>query len=103
MAQPNVNPSPKARFQSVAQNITAHRAMLERDSFDKATDAAMLQYSADLATQNRDGNCAMAMGFKLQGAMEFLQTLKLLAEVGQAPAKRVDTDNLPDVNQLRKQ
>ena len=101
--QPNVNPTPKARFQSAPQNITAHHAMIERDSFDKAADAALLQYCADMAQQTRDGNSAMAMGFKLQGALEYLQTLKLLEETGPTPVARKDLDNLPNVSHLQKQ
>ena len=100
---PNVNPSPQARFQSVPQNITQHRAMIERPSFDISADAAMIEYSARLSKGNVTSNEAMASGFKIQGAHEFLMVLKTLAEASPPPAARRDTDNLPNIDQLKKQ
>lgn len=103
MSQPNVNLSPRARFQLVRNAITSHRALIEHAQFDPSTDAAMLEYQSQLAMQNKDGNSAMANGFKIQGAIEYLQTLKQLAEAGYTHTPRKDLDNLPDVGQLRKQ
>ncbi len=104
MAQPpNINPSPKGRFQFTADNIRLHRAMLEHPSFDKSSDAALLEYAASLSKQNSNGNEAMASGFKLQGAMEFLQFLKTLAETAPVIVARKDLDNLPDAGQLKRQ
>jgi hypothetical protein len=90
---PVINPSPRTRFQQDVLSVTKHRAMLEMPSFTAATDAAMLQYQAELAARCNDGNSAAAMGFKLLGAHEYLQTLKLLAE-SPRPAPAVPNDNL---------
>ena len=100
---PNPNPSPKARFQSVQGNIAAHKLLLEHAHLERSLDFAMLEYQAQLATRITDPNSAMAAGSKLQGALEFLQTFKLLAETGPVLLARKDVDNLPDVAQLRKQ
>jgi hypothetical protein len=103
MDRPQVNPSPKTRFQAVNGHISAHRSMIELPAFDRAADAAMLEYSAFTTQQNVDGNSAMATGFKLQGAREFLAVFKTLAEQFAPTVARKDLDNLPDVNNLRKQ
>lgn len=104
MAQPvNPNPSPRARFQSVQGNITAHKALLENPYFDRGCDFAMLEYQRLLAEQVKDPNTAMSAGAKLQGALEFLQTLKTLAEAAPVMLARKDLDNLPDVGQLKRQ
>jgi hypothetical protein len=54
----------------------------------------MLEYMSQLAQRANDGNTAAAMGLKLQGALEFLQTMKMLGETPRlAPAQR-SNDNL---------
>lgn len=73
--------------------ISEHRAMVSSDTFERSTDSAMLQYQSLVAGQVANGNDAIAAGFKLQGALEFLQTLKLLAETPRMPTPVV-TDNL---------
>ena len=104
MATPvSPNPSPRVRFQAIPNAITQHKAMLENPAFDRACDHAMFEYNRLCAEQIRDGNSAMAAGFKTQGALEFLQTLKTLAEAAPVMMARKDLDNLPDVGQLRKQ
>lgn len=104
MATPvSPNPSPRTRFQAINGAITAHKAMLENPFFERGTDFAMLEYQRLVAEQAKDGNSAMAVGFKMEGALEFLQTLKTLAESAPVIIRRPDTDNLPDVGQLRKQ
>ena len=94
MTQTNYNPSPKDRFQAVRENITAHHAMMERDSFNRACDFAMLEFQSRLVGQTRDGNAAMATGFRIMGAVEFVSILKTLAEANLPPAVRKDLDNL---------
>lgn len=104
MNQPvNPNPSPRARFQKENGAVTAHRALLENPYFDKGADAAMLEYGSLVAQQAKDGNSAMAAGFRLQGAIEFLQVLKTLAESAPTFAPRKDLDNLPDTSKLTRQ
>lgn len=103
MSQPNLNPSPRARFQLERNNITSHKSMIELPSFDRGMDAALLEYASVLAKGNNTSNDAMAMGFKLQGAQEFLMFLKTLAEAAPVPQPRKDTDNLPDIANLKRQ
>jgi hypothetical protein len=99
----NVNPSPKARFMAVKRAIESHRQMLETPAFERATDMATMEYERLVAEQVRDGNSAMAAGFKIQGALEFLQILKTLAEAQPMPARRGDPDNLPNLEGLKRQ
>jgi hypothetical protein len=103
MTPPTVNPSPKARFMAVASNLREHRAMIEKPEFDRAIDAAQLEYQKLLAGQAVDGNTAMSAGFRAQGAIEFIGILKTLAESVQMPAPRRDPDNLPNVENLKRQ
>ena len=103
MTTPQVNPSPKSRFQSVPNNISNHRALIEKAEFDRAADAAMLEYQKALAAQAVDGNSAMSAGFRMQGALEFLSMFKTLAEQTQMPAPRRDVDNLTDTSNLKRQ
>jgi hypothetical protein len=101
--QVNPNPSPKARFQAVNGAITAHKAMLENPYFDRGCDFAMLEYQRICGENTKDANTAMAAGSKMLGALEFLQTLKTLAETQPTIVARKDLDNLPSVGDLRKQ
>src|SRR5579863_3174313 len=103
MTPPNLNPSAKSRFQIAAENIRLHRAMMELPAFERGMDAALLEYGSILSKQNTNGNEAMASGFKLQGALEYLQTLKTLAESAPVMVARKDLDNLPDAAQLKRQ
>jgi hypothetical protein len=79
--RPVINPSPRQRFQSLPGILNPHREMVSSDIFRVAADHAMLQYQADIAEQTRDGNSAVAAAYRLLGAQEFLQTLRLLAEM----------------------
>jgi hypothetical protein len=86
--------TPKERFQAHDGNVAAHQRLFTSLEFELSADAAMLEY-ADQLTRMRagDGNAAAAAGFKLAGAMEFLNVLKDLAEKppkAQAPVR----DNL---------
>ena len=93
-SQPINNPSPKQRFLSgPAANVHKHREMVVSDAFEKGADAAMLQYQIALCAQAKDGNSAMAAGFRFQGALEFLQAFRLLAETPKITTLKVD-DNL---------
>lgn len=98
-----LNPSPKQRFQATPNAITKHRALLEKTEFDIAADAAMNELQLQLAMQIRDGNSAMSVGFRLQGAQEFLSTFKTLSEQVTMPAARPTNDNLPNLDNLKRQ
>jgi hypothetical protein len=81
-----LNPSPKTRFQEVESNIRDHKRMVDLPEFQKGMDYAMLEAQSRWARQVNDGQTAMAVGLKIQGALEFIQELVLLAE-NQVPVK----------------
>jgi len=85
--------NPRMRFQQIPQNVSQHRDMIAGSIFDKSADAALAQYSADLAMQNKDQMSAMAMGLKITGALEFLQQFKNLG-VLPSVTERVKGENL---------
>ncbi len=74
------NPTPKARFQQSGTAISDHRHLVDSTPFIQAADFAMLEYQRKLVMQATDQYAAMATGLKLQGALEFLQQLRMLAE-----------------------
>lgn len=78
--QPNHNPSPKQRFQQSNDNVSKHRDLTASREFERGMDFAMLEMCSRLAATITDGNSAMAAGFRLMGAHEFAQNLKLLSE-----------------------
>lgn len=82
--QPVTNPTPKARFMESNDSCSKHRTMIDSNEFQRAADFAMLEYQARIATQT-EPQAAAVMGLKVMGALEFLQTLRNLAE----PAQRV--------------
>jgi hypothetical protein len=84
-----INQSPKAKFLESNDNISAHRKMVDTREFQRAIDYAQMEYSRLIAEQVKDGNTSMYVGFKLQGMLEFVQTLKLLSEAPQASARIV--------------
>lgn len=88
MSETIANPTPKVRYQSSAIVVGQHRMLVDSESFIHATDFAMLEYQRKLVMQSIDQYAAMATGLKLQGALEFLQQLRMLAEPeakGQTP------------------
>lgn len=79
--------TPRERFQTEPQRITAHRAMVERESFQSALDYAMLEYQRQVQ-QSADANNqlgALAGYFRILGAQEFAQVMTKLAEPAPAP------------------
>lgn len=95
MSEPIANPSPKARFLESNVNISDHRKMVDSVAFQRACDFATLEYTALISNQNRDMNACAGTALKLQGALEFLQTFRLLSEKPLPPVSRVLTpDNL---------
>lgn len=86
MTSAQLNPTPKAKFQSVKANIAGHHALLENPAFDRAEQAAMLSYSRTLA--NELANAAgpnsqlqsMINGWKLAAVQEFMHEFRMLAE-----------------------
>ena len=84
MTSDQVNPTPKARFQTEDANIKAHHALLENPEFQKAEDLTMLNYARSLAkdtiTNANPQVAGMINGWKLAGVQEFLAELHNLAE-----------------------
>ena len=72
--------TPKDRFRQSDTRISNHRKMVEADVFERSSDAALLQYLSMISSGVRDGNTAMAAGFRLQGAFELMHTLKNISE-----------------------
>ena len=89
-----INPSPKARFISSKENITAHRALMDLNETQRALDYGLLEYMRVLCEQNADANGAAASHFKLRGAVEFVHLLKNLSETpGRLPPPPPDNLN----------
>lgn len=93
--QPPFNPnrSPKQRFRENVKWVGEHRVMVDSDAFARACDMALLQYQINVTSNITDGQGAGAAGLKLQGAIEFLNTLRNLSE-SVAPVTRRPDDNL---------
>ena len=89
------NPSPKKRFQEVADSVRKHRDLIQMPEFQRAVDFALLHYMAQLG-QETDGNlnAAAAAHLRLSGAREFLWHLRNLAESTEFIPRRVETPNL---------
>jgi len=75
--RPNVNPLPKARFQTSADSITKHRDLVDRNEFQRGCDFALLEYQAELCDKE---NNPTVVGLKIAGAQEFLKVFRLLSE-----------------------
>lgn len=74
------NPSPKERFQASVDNIGPHRDMVVSDPFTRAMDFGLMQYANEIQGQAYGSEGAAAVGYKLQGAVEFIGIVKQLAE-----------------------
>lgn len=95
MAAPVVNPSPKTRFMQSPQVVSAHRDMIATNTFQIGCDFAMLEYQTRLALITpADFNTYAASGMKMQGALEFLQILRMLGETPKLPVVTTPGDNL---------
>lgn len=85
---PLKNPTPREQFRQSGDNITKHRNLVDSPEFERAVRFGLLEYQVLLAGQIRDGNSAMATGFKLQGALELMQVMRNLSETA-APQQRM--------------
>ena len=91
---PQVNPSPRTRFQMSPDNISKHRDLIATREFDRACDFALLEYQGHLSVASKTQMDAMESGYKAKGAIEFLAVLRTLGEQPQRAEPRVDPDNL---------
>ena len=63
--------------------------MIDLPEFQRGVDFTILQYQADLIMRNNNMNEAAAGLLKLQGAMEFVQTLRNLGEPAQPMPRKL--------------
>lgn len=90
----NPNPSPKFQFLQSPDNAKKHLDLIASPEFNRGIQFALLQHQHNVATSPiQTPSDAMGHFFKIQGAIEFVQTLRLLAIQPQMP-KPVDRDNL---------
>jgi hypothetical protein len=79
-----VNPSPKQKFLGIKHCVDAHRELMQRQDLNLSLEQAERQYAWELCGGHTlleaQGNNAAMNFYKLQGAHEFVRTLKNLAE-----------------------
>lgn len=76
-----------------ADNISKHKHLVDLPELQRGLDFALMHLQGMWCEQVKDQTSAMAVGLKLQGVLEFIQTFKLLAET--APKSNlVVVDNL---------
>lgn len=80
MSRVVTNPTPKARFQESGDNISKHREFLQTKEFERAIDWALLQFQFRLCEEGGDLNQCASKHLRMQGAHEFILTLRMLAE-----------------------
>jgi hypothetical protein len=92
---PNVNPSPRQRFQESSQSISHHRELIQRNEFQRALDYAVLHMQWVMAKQEfKDFNGVAANQMKMVGVHEFIAIFKTLAEPPPTAIGIIDRDNL---------
>lgn len=94
--EPPKNPSPKQRFLLNTRLVKDYVGILDNDAFHQTIDFALLEYQSAVSRQAVDAITASAAGFKMQGALEFLQILKSLPDTAVSP-RRKDLDNLHEL------
>lgn len=84
--------SPRARFQDSKEDTLRHLEIVSSPSFARALDAAVLQM---VHTQPllKDAHDAVARAHQIQGARDFIEVLKTLADKPEA-VRRVNVGNL---------
>ena len=93
---PDINPTPKKRFSDYKAYVDAHRELMQKPEVQRAFDFALMQMFHELADKSTDGNSAAANQYKMIGAKEFIYTVRNLAEVQAAPAKKPGERELTD-------
>lgn len=83
-------PSPRARFQTSADNISKHKKLTDQPELQRAFDFALLEYIAFLSSKAQTPNDASVMGIKIQGVHEFIDLLKKLGDMPTVPASTVN-------------
>ena len=93
-----INPSPKGRFQSISDNITKHRRLLEQPELQRAFDFALMNYSARVTQEIKDQLGAVTAAAKIQAVHEFIAEFRMLGETPAPASRQPVTDNLPSAN-----
>ncbi len=91
----NYNPTPKSVYQSDANLVKLHHALVERADLRYALEVALLQMQRELYELSPPdmGSCASAH-LRITGAEDFLKVFFNLAETPATPSKS-DVSNLP--------
>lgn len=90
----NVNPTPKAKFLENQQHVKEHMDLIVRPDFQRAIDVALLQMQAEQVLRfNGQQYESVASFHRIEGAMQFVQTLRLIGMQAKTP-HIVDRDNL---------
>ncbi len=95
--QPTVpkNRSPKEEYRASAYNQAKHRELISEPAFAAACHFALLEHERQIVAQaNGNPNMAMAGFFRIQGAVEILDTLRNLADSATPTTTRSNNDNL---------
>jgi hypothetical protein len=71
------NPTPKSRFNAESVWVKKHREFIERDEVQLMLDFAFMEYTQKLKAESKDSAASFN---KMQGAMEYIATLKTLTE-----------------------
>lgn len=91
----NYNPTPKSTYQTNANLVKTHHALVERPDLRYALEVALLQMQRELYELSPAdmGSCASAH-LRMTGAEDFLKVFLNLAETPSSPTKS-DVSNLP--------
>lgn len=88
VTKPVVNPTPKQLLAANKELLSRHRDFMQNPYLSQTIDMAMAQYVRVLAEkQAMDGNTAAANFFKIEGAHDFVNTLRRLGETPELPAQ----------------
>jgi hypothetical protein len=71
----------RERFQGNDANVRAHHDLVDSPAFDRGADAALADFTAEVALNIVDMNSAAAAGYRIRGAVDFLRRFKTFAEV----------------------
>lgn len=93
--KPNVNPTPKQKFQNIGSTITAHRDLMQNVDLNRSIDVALLEMQRRQGSvTSLDVASAATNHFKIQGALEFISILRNLGETAELPKTATDHTQL---------
>lgn len=93
--KPNVNPTPKQKFQSVTIQVSAHRELMQNGDLNRSIDIALLEMQRRQGqVASLDVASAATNHFKVQGALDFVSILRNLGETAELPKTALDNTQL---------